>query len=148
MRLSSFFLPTDYLVRHELSYAVQIFHLSDGSEIASRHVSMNQPRNVMSSLRPPSAFIFLIDAGSGRFIGSSRWAREYKMRNRAMKTACAAHNPFSSCCLSQGLRRPCCRCTHESLLAVEVEFDICFFWCCFEQDFVVEAFWWWEDVWI
>jgi len=54
-------------------------------------VFIRQPRNVMISFNPPSANILRMDAGPGRFIGSSRPARGLKMRKRAMTTACAAH---------------------------------------------------------
>ena len=91
MRFASFFLPTYCFFRNKLICAVQVFHLFDGSKMVSRRVLMNHPRNVMSSLRPPLVFIFLIKAGLGRFIGYSRLARGQKMMNRAMPTNCAAH---------------------------------------------------------
>ena len=52
-----------------------------------RHELMSHPRKVMISLRPPSANTFLIEAGSGRLIGSNAPAKSLKMMNRDITTA-------------------------------------------------------------
>ena len=51
---------------------------------------MIHPRKVMISLRPPSASIFLIEAGSGCLIGSNAPDKCLKMTNREITTACTA----------------------------------------------------------
>ena len=65
----------------------QAIHLSRGRTTVRLWVLIRQPRKVMISLRPPLANIFLIDAGSGRLVGSKMPARGRKIRKSAMTTA-------------------------------------------------------------
>ena len=83
---SSFWLNVRLFLNRRI-FADQAIHFSGGREMVSRLESISQSMKVMVSFRPPSAIIFLINAGSGRLVGLQILARRRKMMKRAMRTA-------------------------------------------------------------